>query len=40
MDEAAARIFKEAGVKLRQFSPPKEGLVNLTEQDAVFLQQS
>ncbi|CAK4025058.1 Deoxycytidylate deaminase [Lecanosticta acicola] len=29
MDAEAAKIFKEAGVKLRQFSPPKEGLVNL-----------
>ncbi|KAM0699521.1 hypothetical protein Q7P36_000523 [Cladosporium allicinum] len=29
MDEEAARIFREAGVKLRQFSPPKEGLVVL-----------
>lgn len=27
MDEEAARIFREAGVKLRQFSPPREGLV-------------
>jgi dCMP deaminase len=39
MDEAAARIFNEAGVKLRQFLPPKEGLVILTEKDAAFLQQ-
>jgi len=29
MDVEAAHIFREAGVKLRQFSPPKEGLVNL-----------
>lgn len=29
MDEEAARIFREAGVKLRQFSPPREGLVQL-----------
>lgn len=27
MDEEAARIFSEAGVRLRQFSPPREGLV-------------
>ncbi|GAB7360792.1 hypothetical protein MBLNU230_g0779t1 [Neophaeotheca triangularis] len=31
MDEASARIFKEAGVRLRQFSPVKEGLVVLGE---------
>ncbi|KAK5115780.1 hypothetical protein LTR62_000869 [Meristemomyces frigidus] len=31
MDSEAAKIFKEAGVKLRQFSPPAEGLVNLTD---------
>ena len=29
MDEATAAIFSEAGVKLRQFSPPKTGLVSL-----------
>ncbi|KXT14736.1 hypothetical protein AC579_4415 [Pseudocercospora musae] len=29
MDKAAANIFEEAGVKLRQYSPPKEGLVDL-----------
>lgn len=29
MDAEAAKIFKAAGVKLRQFSPPREGLVNL-----------
>ncbi|KAF1820785.1 uncharacterized protein K489DRAFT_411996 [Dissoconium aciculare CBS 342.82] len=39
MDDAAARIFAEAGVKLRQFSPPKEGLIYLTEKDTAFLQQ-
>ncbi|KAK3669622.1 Deoxycytidine monophosphate (dCMP) deaminase [Recurvomyces mirabilis] len=31
MDSEAAKIFKEAGVKLRQFSPPAEGLVNLVD---------
>lgn len=30
MDAASARIFTEAGVQLRQFSPPKEGLINLS----------
>ena len=29
MDEATARVFTEAGVKLRQFSPPESGLVCL-----------
>ena len=29
MDAQAAKVFLEAGVKLRQFSPPKEGLVDL-----------
>ncbi|MCJ1227873.1 Deoxycytidine monophosphate (dCMP) deaminase [Toensbergia leucococca] len=29
MDEKAAAIFKEGGVKLRQFSPPRKGLVHL-----------
>ncbi|KAF2402472.1 deoxycytidylate deaminase [Trichodelitschia bisporula] len=29
VDSAAAAIFQEAGVKLRQFSPPREGLVDL-----------
>lgn len=29
MDAEAAKIFLEAGVKLRQFRPPKEGLVDL-----------
>ncbi|EME42723.1 hypothetical protein DOTSEDRAFT_26277 [Dothistroma septosporum NZE10] len=33
MDDEAAKIFKEAGVKLRQFSPPKEGLVNLMKEE-------
>ena len=32
MDKAAAKIFEEAGVKLRQYSPPKEGLVDLNSQ--------
>ncbi|GIZ48587.1 hypothetical protein CKM354_001164100 [Cercospora kikuchii] len=32
MDAEAAKIFQEAGVKLRQFSPPKEGLVDLDRQ--------
>ncbi|KAK5709870.1 Deoxycytidine monophosphate (dCMP) deaminase [Elasticomyces elasticus] len=31
MDAEAAKIFNEAGVKLRQFSPGKEGLVALTD---------
>jgi dCMP deaminase len=30
LERAAEGIFKEAGVKLRQFSPPKEGLVDLS----------
>ena len=29
MDAEAAKIFEQAGVKLRQFSPPREGLVEL-----------
>ncbi|KAL2045073.1 hypothetical protein N7G274_002848 [Stereocaulon virgatum] len=29
IDEATAEIFKEGGVKLRQFSPPRKGLVHL-----------
>ena len=33
MDAEAANLFREAGVKLRQFSPPKEGLVNLCDVD-------
>lgn len=32
MDVDAARLFEEAGVKLRQFSPPAEGLVNLCDE--------
>ncbi|KAK5117199.1 hypothetical protein LTR85_008967 [Meristemomyces frigidus] len=32
MDSEAASIFKEAGVHLRQFSPPEEGLVNLCDE--------
>lgn len=32
MDSEAASIFREAGVQLRQFSPPKEGLVNLCDE--------
>jgi dCMP deaminase len=32
MDVEAAKIFEEAGVKLRQFSPPAEGLVNLVDE--------
>lgn len=31
MDEASAKIFREAGVRLRQFSPVREGLVVLGE---------
>ena len=37
MDAEAAKVFKEAGVKLRQFSPPKEGLVNLNAAELSFL---
>ncbi|KAF2724305.1 hypothetical protein K431DRAFT_291811 [Polychaeton citri CBS 116435] len=29
MDREAAELFRKAGVRLRQFSPPREGLVNL-----------
>ena len=29
MDTETAAIFREAGVKLRQFSPPRNGLINL-----------
>ena len=32
MDADAAKLFKQAGIKLRQFSPPKEGLVNLCDE--------
>lgn len=32
MDDEAAKIFQEAGVKLRQFLPPREGLVDLNTQ--------
>lgn len=39
MDEEAARIFREAGVKLRQFSPPQEGLVQLGADEADLLSQ-
>jgi len=31
MDSETAKIFNEAGVKLRQFSPSKEGLVDLSD---------
>jgi len=34
MDAETAKIFQEAGVQLRQFSPPKEGLVNLVDEPA------
>jgi dCMP deaminase len=30
VDTQTARIFAEGGVKLRQFSPPREGLVDLS----------
>jgi dCMP deaminase len=30
MDEASRRVLKEAGVELRQFSPPRSGLVGFT----------
>jgi dCMP deaminase len=36
MDTEAAKLFKAAGVQLRQFSPPAEGLVNLCDQDETF----
>ena len=29
VDDQTARIFKESGVKLRQFTPPTGGLVDL-----------
>ncbi|KAK3078839.1 hypothetical protein LTS18_006498 [Coniosporium uncinatum] len=29
LDSTAAAIFKEGGVHLRQFSPPREGLIDL-----------
>lgn len=32
MDAQSAEIFKQAGVKFRQFSPPKEGLINLCDE--------
>ncbi|KAF2228037.1 cytidine deaminase-like protein [Elsinoe ampelina] len=31
MDTEIARLFQQAGVKLRQFSPPAEGLITLTD---------
>ncbi|KAK1051776.1 Deoxycytidine monophosphate (dCMP) deaminase [Friedmanniomyces endolithicus] len=34
MDAETAKIFREAGVQLRQFSPPKEGLMNLVDEPA------
>lgn len=34
MDVAAANLFREAGVQLRQFSPPKEGLVDLRDEQS------
>lgn len=40
MDEEAARIFREAGVKLRQFSPPREGLVQIGTEEAELLSQA
>lgn len=30
VDKKTAEIFAESGVKLRQFSPPREGLVDLS----------
>ncbi|KAF2173955.1 hypothetical protein M409DRAFT_48858 [Zasmidium cellare ATCC 36951] len=36
MDAEAAKIFKAAGIKLRQFSPPREGLVNLMVEDELL----
>ena len=40
MDAEAAKLFVQAGVKLRQFSPPKEGLVNLWDGDALSLREA
>ncbi|KAK0868428.1 Deoxycytidine monophosphate (dCMP) deaminase [Friedmanniomyces endolithicus] len=40
MDAETAKIFREAGVRLRQFSPPKEGLVNLVDEPAGTLLDS
>ncbi|KAF2487299.1 cytidine deaminase-like protein [Neohortaea acidophila] len=37
MDAEAAKLFEKAGVKLRQFSPPKEGLVSLCDDHAAAL---
>ncbi|KAK7719192.1 Deoxycytidine monophosphate (dCMP) deaminase [Botryosphaeria dothidea] len=34
MDTDAAKIFEEGGVKLRQFVPPREGLVDLGQAEA------
>lgn len=33
VDDMSAAVLKEAGVKLRQFSPPREGLVDLNPGD-------
>ena len=35
MDVEAAELFQKAGVQLRQFSPPKEGLANLCDGEAL-----
>ena len=37
MDAEAAKLLQQAGVKLRQFSPPKEGLVNLCDKDILTI---
>ena len=37
MDIDAAKLFQQAGVKLRQFSPPKEGLISLHDQPVEVL---
>ena len=36
MDDASAAIFTEAGVKLRQFSPPRSGLINFAGDNLVL----
>jgi dCMP deaminase len=34
MDIEAAKLFQQAGVKLRQFSPPQDGMVKLSDEQA------
>lgn len=40
VDTTAANILREAGVKLRQYSPPREGLVDLTFDTARSLNET